>query len=246
MKTYIIDINADVGEGMGNESRLIPLLSSCNIACGGHTGDEFSMISAIKLAKTNHVRIGAHPSFPDPDNFGRKLISISDKELFTSLKNQIHTLLECCDQQKVVMHHVKPHGALYNLAAKDQATAEIVVAVVKQFHASLKLYVPYGSIVAEVAKADNIPVVYEAFTDRNYNTDLSLVSREHPNALIEDADKMFSHVYEMIVDQSVTCIGGAKRPIKASTFCIHGDHHKALDLALELRQRLHSIGIEIQ
>lgn len=190
MNVFQIDINADVGEGIGNESDLLPLISSCNIACGGHAGDETTMRNVVKLAVKHKVKIGAHPSFPDKENFGREIVDLSCAALFTEIKEQIKTLLKICREEQAQLNHVKPHGALYNLAAKDKNTAEVVIEVMKRFHQSIKLYVPYGSVIAEIAIQENIPIIYEAFADRNYNNDLSLVSRKKPNALIINSEEM--------------------------------------------------------
>ena len=246
MEAFKIDINADVGEGIGNEAQLLPLISSCNIACGGHAGDEDTMREVIKLAKEHRVKIGAHPSFPDKENFGREVISISNTALFATIKNQIKALLDVCREEQVLLHHVKPHGALYNLAAKDKTTAQVIVEVMKRFHQPLKLYVPYGSVIAEAAKSENIIITYEAFADRNYNEDLSLVSRKLPNALITDSDEMFNHVHNIVVHQKVKCVSGVEVSIQAETFCIHGDNPKALKLASDLRQKLLASGIGIR
>jgi UPF0271 protein len=245
MKAFIIDINADVGEGVGNESKLLPLISSCNIACGGHAGDELTMRKVIELAKQHNVKIGAHPSFPDEKNFGREIMQISNTALYTSIMSQIKRLMFIAREERILINHVKPHGALYNLAAKDKNTAEVIVEVMKRFHQPLKLYVPFGSEIAEVAKKENIRIIYEAFADRNYNEDLSLVSRKLPNALITDSNEMFTHVHNMVVHEKVTSVSGVEVPIKADTFCIHGDNPKALKLASDLVKRLSKSGIKI-
>ena len=246
MEAFKIDINADVGEGVGNEAQLLPLISSCNIACGGHTGDHSTMREVIKLAKEHKVKIGAHPSFPDKVNFGREVIDMPNTALFTTIKNQIKKLLEVCKEEQVLLHHVKPHGALYNLAAKDENVAKVIVEVMKRFHQPLKLYVPYESVIAKIAKIENLAITYEAFADRNYNEDLSLVSRKLSNALIIDSIKMFEHVHNMVVHQKVKCINGVEVSIQADTFCIHGDNPKALKLASTLRQKLLASGIGIR
>lgn len=246
MEVFKIDINADVGEGIGNEPDLLPLISSCNIACGGHAGDEDTVRKVIKLAKEHKVKIGAHPSFPDKENFGREIVDISNTALFATIKNQIKALLNICKEQQALLYHVKPHGALYNLAAKDKNTAQVIIEVMKRFHQPLKLYVPYGSVIAEVAKKENITITYEAFADRNYNEDLSLVSRKQPNAVITNSDEMFDHVHNMVVHQKVKCLSGVEVPIKANTFCIHGDNPKALKLASDLKRKLLASGTGIQ
>ena len=243
---YYIDLNADVGEGIGNEDQLIPFLSSCNIACGGHAGDVQTMETVIEFAKKSRVKIGAHPSYPDKENFGRKRVDISYSALYKSLKAQIETLQGVAKNQNMQLHHVKPHGALYNIAAKEKETASVVIEVMKRFHVSLKLYVPYRSVIAELALSENIPIVYEAFADRNYNTDLSLVSRTNENALIKDDQVMLQHVLSMIKNKKVKTINGVEVDIIAQTICIHGDNSEAIFLVKNLSKNLIDLGIKIQ
>jgi len=246
MDVFTIDINADVGEGVGNELELLPIISSCNIACGGHAGDEQSMREAVRLAIKYNTKIGAHPSFPDTENFGREEVEMSCTSLYQSIKQQIESLKRIVREEQGLLHHVKPHGALYNLAAKDESTAEVVVEVMKRFHQPLKLYVPYGSVIAKVAQREAVEITYEAFADRNYNDDLSLVSRKKTNALITDSDTMFEHIHNMIVHQKVKTISGGEVVIKADTFCIHGDTPNALQLIRDLIKKLNASGIRIQ
>ena len=241
-----IDLNVDVGEGVANEKALLPLLSSCNIACGGHFGDENSMRSVIQLAKKYNVKIGAHPSFPDKENFGREIVKMSSTALFHTIKNQIELLQSIARKEQIMLHHVKPHGALYNLAAKDKTTAMVVVEVMKRFHQPIKLYVPYKSVIADVALKENIQIVYEAFADRNYNEDLSLVSRKEKNALISDPDFMYEHVYNMVTRHKVKTITNSEVSIQASTFCVHGDTMNAVELTSSLKKQLEASNILIQ
>ena len=246
MSHISIDINADIGEGIGNETNLMPLLSSCNIACGGHAGTTETMKVCIELAKQHRVKIGAHPSFPDKENFGRQEIDMSCSALNQTIKNQIKDLMNVIRKEHAALHHVKPHGALYNLAAKDKKTAEVIVEVMKSIHLPLKLYVPYGSVIAEIALRESIPITYEVFADRNYNDDLSLVSRTKDNAIILDVDEMTSHIKSMILRHKVKSINGVEVPIKAETICVHGDNPEALNLIKNLRQNLTNSGVKIQ
>lgn len=244
MSTKTIDLNADVGEGVNNEVQLMPFLSSCTIACGGHAGDKLTMTSVVQLAKKHEVKIGAHPSFPDTVNFGRLQMDISSDDLLVSLKTQVISLLKVLDTENCSLQHIKPHGALYNLANTDQTYAEIIIDLTKHFE-GVKLYAPYGSLIAKMAEAANITVVYEAFADRNYNDDLTLVSRSKPNALIEDAEQMSDHVVNMILHQYVTTINGTEKHIKADTICIHGDHPLAAHHLQILTEQLIKKGIQI-
>jgi UPF0271 protein len=238
MKTIVVDINCDVGEGFANEAQLMPFISSCNIACGGHAGDRETMLQVVKLAKIHKVNIGAHPSFPDKENFGRQVIDISCADLYTSLKQQIRSLVSVLREEHLTLHHIKPHGALYNLAAIDEKTAKVVIEVVKSIALPLYLYAPYGSVIAELALKEKIPLTYEAFADRNYNEDLTLVSRSQENAIILDPDKVFEHVYHMMYHQKVKTINGVEVALKADTFCVHGDHPKAVILVKKLYEKL--------
>jgi len=246
MEAKFIDINVDVGENIGNESILMPIISSCNIACGGHAGDSESMRMVVKLATANNVKIGAHPSFPDKANFGRKQMDISCAALYTSIKGQIDDLMIILKEENTRLNHVKPHGALYNLAAVDDKAASVIIEVMKNFILPVKLFVPFNSVIEKMAIENNIPIKYEAFADRNYNDDGTLVSRNENNALIHESEQMFDHVFRMISSQKVKTISGSEIKILADTFCIHGDNPKAVDLIRDLSKRLREKGIQIK
>lgn len=241
---YYIDINCDVGEGVDNETFIMPYISSCNIACGGHAGNLHSMQKVVKLAKNHSVKVGAHPSFPDKNNFGRQPMQLSHKKLVETLVNQINNLKIILDREDVELHHIKPHGALYNMAAKKTSIALSVLEAVKQF-TNVKLYVPYNSVILKLAREEHIPTVIEAFADRNYNEDLSLVPRKNPQACIKDIDAVFKHVFKIISEQKVTTINGVEVALKADTFCIHGDHQNAANLVKLLAERLKEKNINI-
>jgi UPF0271 protein len=241
-----IDINADLGEGVDNEAELMPYLSSCNIACGGHIGDVVSMTKVVKLAKKHNVKIGAHPSFPDKENFGRVDMVISSADLYGSLKQQIRALQSILHSENAQLHHIKPHGALYNLAARDEKTAQVIIEVLKSIAMPIKLYVPYNSKLAEIASNENIQVTFEAFADRNYNEDLSLVSRKKDNALLIENDEVLHHVLHMINHKKVKTISGVEVPIKASTFCVHGDTKNAIGILKYLNRELPKYQVDIK
>lgn len=245
MHTHSIDINIDVGEGIGNESLLMPYVSSCNIACGGHAGNSKTMRKVVELAKQHRIKIGAHPSFPDVENFGRKPMDMPCVALFASLKEQISNLMTIVQKENALLHHVKPHGALYNMAVTDTKIATTIIEVMKSIALPVKLYVPYKSVIETLALQNNIPVTYEAFADRNYNDDLTLVSRSEDNALIHDSDAMFEHVFHMIDKRKVKTVTGAEVAIKAETFCVHGDYLHAAELLKKLRMNLETVGIKI-
>ncbi len=233
----LIDINADLGEGTGNDKSIMPLVSSCSIACGGHFGNEETMRTAIQLAKKNEVKVGAHPSFPDRDNFGRKVMSITKSELTAAVFDQLLHFYAVCETEETEVHHVKLHGALYNLAAKDAPTADAVVEAIVATKARPKLYVPFNSILAK--KAENLlPLVYEAFIDRRYNNDLSLVTRNIPNAVINSPQAAWEQLFQMLSEGCVSTISAEKKEITATTFCIHSDHTHSVAILQYIREQI--------
>lgn len=241
-----IDINVDVGEGIGNEAQIMAYISSCNIACGGHAGDLETMHTVVKLAKQHGVKIGAHPAFPDQANFGRLVMNLSHNQLFATVTQQIQTLQEVLDKENATLHHIKPHGALYNVAAVNMKVAHVIIEVMKSLVIPIKLYVPYKSVIANLAIKNNVAIIYEAFADRNYNTDLTLVARQEHKALITDVNVMFDHVYTMILKQKVKTIAGCEIDIIAQTFCIHGDSPNAINLIKSLKEKLEFKGVKIE
>ena len=241
-----IAINCDVGEGVSNEHLLMPYISSCNIACGGHYGDVKTMDNTIAIAIENNVLIGAHPSFPDKENFGRKILKMNPEALQKSIESQLLLFKSRLDLVGAKMNHIKPHGALYNLITVDVATAKIFLKAIDKYAKSVFLYVPYNSVISRLAIEKNIRVVYEVFADRNYNSDLSLVSRNQENALITDAVAVFKHVVHMYQHQEVIAISGEKKPIIADTFCVHGDQQNALSILGYLSENLKKQGIAIE
>lgn len=242
MKNLKIDINADVGEGIGNEDQLFPLISSCNIACGGHAGNLETMLSVVRLAKKNNLKIGAHPSFPDRKNFGRKIMNISKYKLVKSLKNQIQALKTILIQENVDLNHIKPHGALYNFASNDKETARIIIDLTKEINT--KLYAPYSSLISKMAREEGVKICNELFIDRNYNSNLTLVSRDNPNALIENSNEMFKHVYN-IINNKIISVDKKEISVEFDTLCIHGDNPNAIELLEELHLKLNNIEIKI-
>ena len=241
-----LSINSDVGEGVVNESALMPYLKSCSIACGGHYGDVKTMDNTIAIAIENNVLIGAHPSFPDKENFGRKILKMTPEALQKNIESQLLLFKSRLDLVGAKMNHIKPHGALYNLITLDVATAKIFLKAIDKYAKSVFLYVPYNSVIARLAIEKNIRVVYEVFADRNYNSDLSLVSRNQENALITDSVAVFKHVVHMYQHQEVIAISGEKKPIIADTFCVHGDQEKALSILIYLSEHLKKQGIAIE
>jgi UPF0271 protein len=232
-----MDINCDLGEGIGNDAQIIPYISSCSIACGGHAGDKNTMLKTIRLAKRYGVKVGAHPSFPDRKNFGRVNMSLSNDVLKESLIEQIASLKEIAEKENVRLHHVKPHGALYTMAAENEDLAEVIIEVMRFFDGEWKLYVPYHSVIAKKAKENGISYYYEAFADRNYNDDLTLVSRSESHAVIEDIGIIYKRVERIFKEQSVLSINNKQMKIKVDTVCVHGDNANAIPIV----QTLHNL-----
>jgi UPF0271 protein len=234
----MIDFNCDVGEGIANEHLLMPHITSCNIACGGHFGDENSIDKTILLALKNNVLIGAHPSFPDKENFGRKWMHISDEDLFKSIQYQMDLFLKRMSLHNARLHHIKPHGALYNAIAIDENLAKIFVKSILKYSKNIFLYVPYQSEIEKVAINNDIKIIYEAFADRNYNDDLTLVNRAHENAIIKDKEAVFQHVSKMLIERKVKTISGKENEIKVATFCVHSDTENAVEIVKYISEKL--------
>nr|WP_299339674.1 5-oxoprolinase subunit PxpA [Allomuricauda sp.] len=238
MNQLRIDINCDVGEGIGNEAELFPLIGSCNIACGGHAGDAKSILEMIHLAKLHKVKIGAHPSYPDRKNFGRQVMDISKEELRQSLKLQLQSFISILKKENVTLHHIKPHGALYNKIAQDENLALLVLSLFEELDVVKRIYAPFGSVVAKMAPKNGVEVVFEAFGDRNYNKDGSLVSRQKENAVIRDPKAVLNHVLPMVKSGKVMTVEGIEIKISADTICIHGDTPNALEILTYLTNEL--------
>ena len=223
MSIRTIDINCDVGEGVGNEAELFPLISSCNIACGAHAGSKETVRLCLKLAHQYNVNIGAHPSYPDKKNFGRVSMDISDDDLKRSIKVQMNLILHECELLNLPLHHIKPHGALYNDIAKNEVMAKVFLEAILPYKRNVFLNVPFGSTVEKLAISMNFKIKREAFADRNYNNDLSLVSRKLENALILKGEEVLQHILLMYNEKLVKTVNGNFIPIQADTYCIHGD-----------------------
>lgn len=240
-----IDINADLGEGMGYDAELMPLISSCNIACGGHVGDEVSIRATISLAAKHRVKIGAHPSFPDTDSFGRKVLTMTKEALAQSIFHQLLEFYAVCETEGAAIHHIKLHGALYNYAAKDAPTADAVVEAIVATKTRPTLYVPYGSVLHR--KAENLlPLRFEAFIDRRYANDLSLVSRDADGAVIHEPEHAWKQLQQLVFSNTVTTVEGVQKSITADTFCIHGDNPTAVEILMYLHQQFENYNLTLQ
>lgn len=238
MKT---DINCDLGEGIGNDALIIPSISSANIACGYHAGDIDTMQKTIATCLKHNVSIGAHPSFLDRENFGRAEIDLPLNELYELLIQQLIIFFEVADSFGEKINHVKPHGALYNMSAKDALIANIIAKAVNDFDSNLILYGLSGSHSISEANTIGLKTASEVFADRTYQDNGSLTPRSKPNALINDAEKVTQQVLQMIKDGAVTTVSGKSIPIKAETICIHGDGEHAVEFAKAIHKLIATI-----
>jgi UPF0271 protein len=248
-----IDLNSDVGESFGNyklglDEEVIPLISSANIACGFHAGDPTVMRHTIAIAKKNGVAIGAHPGFPDLIGFGRRNMDASLAEIRDYVTYQIGALQAFAAAAGMVLQHVKPHGALYNMAVKDSAIWDAVAEAIAAVNARLILYVLAGmdrENLKAIGAKHGLRIAFEFFGDRAYNPDGSLVSRKEPGAVIHDGDIVAEKIVKMVKEGRVVCIDGTEIDMAADTICVHGDNPAALSLVQKIRTTLQASGVDI-
>jgi UPF0271 protein len=248
-----IDLNSDVGESFGNyklglDEEVIPLISSANIACGFHAGDPTVMRHTIAIAKKNGVAIGAHPGFPDLIGFGRRNLDASLAEIRDYVTYQIGALQAFAAAAGMVLQHVKPHGALYNMAVKDSAIWDAVAEAIAAVNARLILYVLAGmdrENLKAIGAKHGLRIAFEFFGDRAYNPDGSLVSRKEPGAVIHDSDIVAEKIVKMVKEGRVVCIDGTEIDMAADTICVHGDNPAALSLVQKIRTTLQASGVDI-
>jgi 5-oxoprolinase (ATP-hydrolysing) subunit A len=241
-----IDLNADLGEGCDNDEALLALISSANIACGWHAGDAATMVRTVKWALERGVAIGAHPSYPDRENFGRTEMQRDPEHVYAEVLYQIGALDAIVRAQGGELHHVKPHGALYNQAVRDPALARAIVRAVRDFDADLVFFGLAGSQMIDIAKEAGLRVKQEVFADRGYNPDGTLVKRGTPGALHEDEEVALNQTLTMVREKRVRAIDGSWVPIQAETVCLHGDGAHALAFACRIRERLGAEGIAVR
>lgn len=240
-----VDLNADLGEGMSGERELLGLVSSASIACGFHAGDPSSMSGSILAAREAGVAVGAHPSLDDRANFGRTELPVTPPEVFALVAYQVGAFDGVARSLGVRPNHVKPHGALYNMAARDRALADAVAHAILAIDPALILFAPGGSALAQAADAAGLRVAREVFADRNYLADGSLVPRTRPDALLHDAGEAAARVLRMLREGVVRTVEGSDLAIAADTICVHGDTAEALAFAQRLRAELGDAAIEI-
>jgi len=238
-----ININCDLGEKSKHHSTkhdpdLLEIVNSANIACGYHAGDEETMNDTIIISKKNDVSIGAHPSFNDPENFGRKRLNLNEKEIVKLVVKQYEILQSIAEKHNEKVTHIKPHGALNNMACEDINLATTLAKAINDINKDLIYLVPTGSKMEMAAKMFNMKIACEIFSDRNYEDDGNLVSRSKSNALITDPDEARKHVLSMVKNQALNCLSGKQIPCEIDSVCIHGDNISSLSTAKSIRDNL--------
>ena len=245
-----ININCDLGENsklhsIENDPLLLNIVNSANIACGYHAGDKPTMEKTIEISKKNSVSIGAHPSFKDRENFGRKRLNLSPTEVTKLITEQINILSEIAQNKETKVTHIKPHGALNNMACENYELAEIISKSIIKTNKDLIFLVPTGSEMEKAGKKFGMKVAVEIFADRNYEDSGDLVSRSKKNAMITDPEIAKQHVIKMIKNQSINCFSGKQIPCKIDSVCVHGDEMKAVNTAREIKDGLLLCGVTL-
>lgn len=247
---YRVDLNSDLGESFGRytlgmDDKIIPLITSANVACGYHASDPVVMNKTIEMAKEAGIRVGAHPGFPDLMGFGRRNMNVSPAEAKAYVLYQLGALDAFCKAHGVKMQHVKPHGALYNMAAKDYTLSEAICEAIKEYDDSLIVMALSGGELVHAAKDLGLRVALEVFADRAYEEDGTLVARTKEGAMITDEEEAIRRVIRMVKEQKVTAITGKDILIKADSICVHGDGVKALAFVERIKKALQDEGVEI-
>jgi len=240
-----IDLNADLGEGAGHDEELFQLISSANIATGFHAGDSDSMHAAVCAAKKHGVAVGAHPSFFDRENFGRKELRVSNQEVFDAVVYQLGVFQAIASAMGVQPSHVKPHGALYNMAVRDDKLADAIARAIESVDPKLILFAPDNTELARAGEAHGLQVAREIFADRNYLNDGWLVPRARLDALLRDPKEAAQRVLRMLREGKVRSVEGRDVEVCGETICVHGDTPGAVEFARELRSRLEHEGVRI-
>jgi UPF0271 protein len=243
-----ININCDLGEkskfhSIKNDPELLNIVNSANIACGYHAGDEQTMDMVIQISKKNGVSLGAHPSFNDPENFGRKRMNLSSLEIKKLIFEQYEILQKIAQKYNENVTHIKPHGALNNMACEDLELATTLAVAIKEINKDIIYLVPTGSQMEVAAKKNDMQIACEIFADRNYEDDGNLISRKKPNALITDPDLAKKHVLNMVKNQAINCLSGKQIPCEIDSVCIHGDNKSSLATAKSIKDNLVNNGL---
>jgi len=246
-----ININCDLGESSKfcsteNDPLLLKIVNSANIACGYHAGDKPTMEKTIKISKENSVSIGAHPSFNDPENFGRKRLNLPSDEITKLIVDQINILSNIAITSGIKVTHVKPHGALNNMACEDYELAKIISDSIIQVNKDLIFLVPTGSQMERAGKKLGMKIATEIFADRNYEDNGNLVSRSKSNAMITDPEIAKKHVIKMVENQALNCYSGKQIPCEIDSVCVHGDGQSAVKTAKQIREGLIKAGVTLK
>lgn len=241
-----IDLNCDMGEGMPNDAAIMPFISSANIACGYHAGDETTMMKTIELAVHHAVAIGAHPGFADKKNFGRIGQLLTPEGYYELVREQLKSIQKLVDNVGAKLHHVKPHGALYNMSAKDEALAITIARAVKDHDPNLILYGLSKSKSIIAAEQLQLKTCNEVFADRTYTDEGELTPRTEPAAIIHSRENALLQVLQMVTQQTLTSLNNKIVPVKADTICIHGDNANAAAFARSIFEMLQKKGIAIK
>jgi len=241
----MIDLNADVGEGCASDAELLSLVTSANIACGYHAGDAQTMLACVREALKNDVAVGAHPSFPDRENFGRTAMQLPPSTVYAQTLYQVGALAAIVRSEGGVLHHIKPHGMLYNQAAKDASLADAIAQAVFAVDPALILVGLAGSELIRAGERRGLATRQEVFADRGYLADGQLVPRSLPGALIDDEDLALAQTLEMVQNGRVQSVDGQWTPVMAQTICLHGDGEHALAFARRLRSAFDALKITV-
>ncbi len=244
MKLHV-DLNADLGEGAGHDDELLALVSSANIACGFHAGDADTIRKSIETARKRSVAVGAHPSIFDRENFGRKELPVTSSEIFDAVTYQLGVFQAIAEAAGVRPNHVKPHGALYNMAVRDEKIADAIARAIAAADARLILFAPAKSALDGAGQAHGLKIAPEVFADRNYLSDGTLVSRSQPDALLHDPSEAAARVLRMLRKGKVRSVDGKDIDVVAETICLHGDTPGAVEFARVLRSHLENEGVTI-
>ena len=245
-----ININCDLGESSKfhsteNDPLLLKIVNSANIACGYHAGDKKTMENTIKISKENNVSIGAHPSFNDPENFGRKRLDLPKSEITKLIIDQINVLCDVANKSGMKVTHVKPHGALNNMACENYDLAKVISESIIKVNKKLIFLVPTGSQMEKAGKKLGMKIATEIFADRNYEDDGNLVSRSKDNAMITDPETAKKHVIKMVENQALNCYSGKQIPCEIDSICVHGDGKNAVNTAKQIKEGLIKSGVTL-
>lgn len=241
-----LDLNADLGEGVGDDAALLAIVSSASIACGGHAGDETTMRAALRAAKARGVVVGAHPGFPDRENFGRKRLVLPPAELDATIRAQVRRLVELGEDEGWPVRYVKLHGALANMAAEEPAVAALAFAAVAGLARDLAILAIDNSAQAEIAEALGFRVIREAYADRAYQPDGLLVPRQMPGAVLDDKAAIAARAIRLARAGELVAADGAVLATRAVALCVHGDTPDAVGIARAVRENLVAAGVEIR